>query len=257
MTALVYSAFLSCSHFVAEANRRLISTDFRDKLMEYNAFYLVSMNHQLDNLDARVSSDVEKFGWHLTNCLFGNVYYTGAIPIIGQSIAFTYLMIQSGDGAWRGVIICYVSFVFFALTNVLLSNWAAKAKYAANIASEDYRHAHGRLNDNAEVVAFYRGGSNEKAKLDSLFGKTVLRNQTYYRRFFFLNFATNWYYWFNTILNYALPGLLLIGFNPVRASRTVAHGAERNIIFDSVVPLGAMMYLWCGARHQRLWMSPT
>ncbi len=34
VAALVYSGFLSCSHFVAEANRRLLATDFHDKLME-------------------------------------------------------------------------------------------------------------------------------------------------------------------------------------------------------------------------------
>jgi len=209
ITSLIYSIFLSVSHMLAEVNREHITIDTLSKFMYKNVFYVVSMNNkEIDNLDARFCSDVQQFGWHFVNCAFGNIYYTGVIPTIGQAICFTYLVAITGGGL--AVAIAYISFVIFIGSNLLISNWVSKSKYASSTSEQNYQKLYARLGVNAETVAFYRGGQDEMYKILASFRQSQAAYGVYYFRFFFINFSVNFYYWFSTILNYALPGIIVM-----------------------------------------------
>ncbi len=208
--SFTYSVFVTLSHKIAEINRRFVIDAVMKKYMHSTVYYLVaSIKHQsLDNMHARLTTDVQQFGWHFVNCLFGNIYYTGIIPTIGQSIAFTYLV--ASNGGPLPVVIAYLSFVLFVGTNLFLTRWVAGTKYQADKSAHDFERAHAHVQTHAETIAFYRGGGAEARRLGGIMLSTEHRMGRYYDRFFFLNYSVNFFYWFSTILNYALPGVLLI-----------------------------------------------
>jgi ABC-type uncharacterized transport system fused permease/ATPase subunit len=224
-TSIIYSGMVSTSHQIAEVNRQHITVDVLEKYMFKNTFYAVSSTvantaTELDNMDSRFVEDTQKFGWHIMNAMFGNIMYTGIMPSIGQAISFSYLLGVAGGP--EGVLISYISFIVFVGSNSLVSGWVAKSKYASDTLVNDYRKAHGNLARHAETVAFYRGGPNEKEKLYQLFRTSQSGTQTFYKRLGILNALTNWYYWFSNILNYALPGLLLLWKEPYPTPKMVA-----------------------------------
>lgn len=207
-TAFLYSLFMTCSHHIAELNRGFITKYIHERYMYRNVYYDCSnANRELDNMDARFYQDVKAFGWHFVNCLFGNIYYTGILPVIGSTIGFVYLILQNPAG-WIGLVIAVVSFIVFAIINFLLSKWVASATYRVNIMGNNFQRKHGLVITHAETIAFYKGGPEEKAKLEQGFEATSKAISTYSFRLFFLNYSTNFFYWFSTIFNYALPGII-------------------------------------------------
>ena len=119
LTSALYSTFVSISHKIAEMNRQNVWEHVMETYMSNNVFYATKLgNTTLDNLHARLSTDLHMFGWNLANCLFGNIYYTGIIPTIGQAISFTHLTYATGGALC--VWIAYFSFLLFLFINFYL-----------------------------------------------------------------------------------------------------------------------------------------
>lgn len=231
VTAGIYTLFLTVSHEMAELNRLHITEQFLKWFMFKNCFYSVSTeNRELDNLDSRIVEDLRQYGYNFVNFIFGNVYYTGIFPTVFLAIGYTYLM--SDTGGWAAVGISYISFIIVATTNYFLSIWTGKASYIAESSLHSLQGITGALMRNAETVAFYKGGDNEKSKIETAFKLTQKSMLTYYLRYGLLNFSTNFFYWFSAILTYALPGLLLFLVNPDPQPEDVA----------SVVAVSAVNY---------------
>jgi putative ATP-binding cassette transporter len=211
-TALLYTFYIYVAFLIAEVNRRHISNRFLDKYMDKNVFYdVASSNRDLDNMHQRLTSDLQTFGWHWANSIWGNIYYTGILPSISLIVAYTILLDKKNGQL--GIEIAYVSFVIYIGTLSLISYWMSKAAYRDMIALGNLTASHDHLLQHAEHVAFYKGGPEEARRLKSEFQTTLDTRFTFYSRLAWVYFLINWFYWFNTIVNYALPGMILFYYH--------------------------------------------
>ncbi|WP_082944938.1 ABC transporter ATP-binding protein/permease [Mycobacterium sp. 852013-50091_SCH5140682] len=153
-----------------------LNTRLVDDWMTGDAFYRNRFLHPpVENPDQRIQTDIETFTTKSVDMSVGAVNKSLLI------VMFTGVLWQlSGPlqlGGWvipRAMV--FVAFVF-SITVTLIAFWIGRPLVRLNFLNErfsaSFRYALVRLRDNAERVAFYRGGERERQLLHSRFAEII------------------------------------------------------------------------------------
>lgn len=146
-----------------------------EKYLKQNAFYKVfNMSEKDIDADQRITRDVDKLSTDLSSLV------TGMVKPSVDIIWFTWRM--KGLTGRRGVVILY------AYMLLGLGFLRSAAPEFGDLASREqelegtFRFMHSRLRTHAESIAFFGGGSREKAMLDSRFQELLDHSRTLLRK---------------------------------------------------------------------------
>ena len=146
-----------------------------------HAFYDIEREGWLKNADQRIAEDVRLFtqrSLNLLTSLFGVVVSVVTFTVVLWGLSRS-LTLRLGDSQIevRGHMV-YLAFTY-AIVGLLVTHWFGRKLIGLTMQMQgveaDYRHLGMQLRENAEQIAFYRGGERERVRLGERF-EFVRRN---------------------------------------------------------------------------------
>jgi putative ATP-binding cassette transporter len=147
--------------------RRWLTRRFLDGYLQDRRYYELEKSTPLDNPDQRISEDINAFtgrSAHFTLILLGSLMQLVAFSAVLWSISQVLVAFLAAYAFLGTVVALYV----FGQPLIQLNFWQLRRE-------ADFRFSLMRLRENAESVAFYRGESQERARIEHHFDE-VYRN---------------------------------------------------------------------------------
>ncbi|RUS01728.1 ABC transporter ATP-binding protein/permease [Pectobacterium polaris] len=140
-----------------------------------SAYYQIERDGVLSNIDQRIADDVNElvsaslnFFLSIISVLISTVTYTALLWSVSGVLRFSFM---GSDWSIPGYMVYVVYLEYFL--QILLSHWLGKALIKLNMnkqnAEGDFRFLGAQLRENAEQIAFYRGGVREGERLAQRF----------------------------------------------------------------------------------------
>jgi putative ATP-binding cassette transporter len=161
----VYAFYYYMRDLFANQWRRWLTGRFLDGYLQGRKYYELGAGGEIDNPDQRISEDINTFTGRSINFL---LIFLGSLM---QLVAFSTVL-------WKishllvGVLVVYalagtvVALFIFGRPLIQLNFWQLRRE-------ADFRFSLMRLRENAESIAFYRGEAQERAHIDSTFGRVI------------------------------------------------------------------------------------
>ena len=139
------------------------------------AYYYIEQNGTLSNIDQRIADDVNElipatlnFFLSLVSVLINTVTYTALLWSISGTLHFS---LSGSEFSLPGYMV-YAAWLT-VIMQVAISHWLGKSLIALNMqqqnAEGDFRFLGVQIRENAEQIAFYRGGRREGDRLTQRF----------------------------------------------------------------------------------------
>jgi putative ATP-binding cassette transporter len=193
----VYAFYYYMRDLFANQWRRWLTGRFLDGYLQGRKYYELGAGGEIDNPDQRISEDINTFTGRSINFL---LIFLGSLM---QLVAFSTVL-------WKishllvGVLVVYalagtvVALFIFGRPLIQLNFWQLRRE-------ADFRFSLMRLRENAESIAFYRGEAQERAHIDSTFGRVIQNYAKLIRQQRGLNFFQRSF----SQLALVLPGVVL------------------------------------------------
>lgn len=159
----IYAFYYYMRDAFANKWRRWLTSRFLDGYLQGRKYYDLGSGGEIDNPDQRISEDINTFTGRSIHFL---LIFLGAMM---QLVAFSAVL-WSISHLLVGVLAVYalvgtvVALYVFGAPLIQLNFWQLRRE-------ADFRFGLMRLRENAESIAFYRGEAQERAQIDSKFGK--------------------------------------------------------------------------------------
>jgi len=146
--------------------RRNLEICLHDLYFANNVFYTVTaLDGRLDNVDNRITNDMELLSFTFSNFFFGDGLITpwsgGLLNIIAIAVVFTVQGYVAGY--WLDISLVYI-YTFVTAVGVLpLLKWVAGAAYERQVAEGEFRYLHGYVRSYAESITVLCGQRAEYA----------------------------------------------------------------------------------------------
>ncbi|KAL6743107.1 hypothetical protein Aduo_016187 [Ancylostoma duodenale] len=210
--------------------RELCSYTLHRLYFKRRAFYkLGTMSEGLDNIDQRLTQDIEKTTQVLAVDLFAPV-------ITAPFIIMYYSYLTWKSSGWMGPLTIYIYFAFVTTVNRYLLSPIVGLVNETEKREGDFRQRHMEVRTNVEQIAFYQSGlienimSNQKLKI------LLKTKQKLVEWRFVLSIVTNIFDYFGGTLSYLIIAI------PIFMTHTYdsLSGTELN----GVVSMNAFFYLY-------------
>ncbi|KAL9952743.1 hypothetical protein ACROYT_G040037 [Oculina patagonica] len=234
-TALADSAVKYDSRILYVMWRGLLDRRLHTGYFKHTAYYKMNvLEDKLDNIDQRITQDVDKFCDTFRKSLI--VFIISPFTIA----YYTYQCYQSSG--YLGPVIIYGYFIVGTIINKLIMTPIVGMVVKQEKLEGDFRFKHMQIRSHAESIAFYRSGSLEMKKTNSRLQSLL---QTQFRivnleciLFFFINIID----YIGAILSYLIIAIALFGGRYDDMSVTELGGQiSRNSFF-------AMYLINCGSK---------
>jgi len=159
----IYAFYYYMRDAFANKWRRWLTSRFLDGYLQGRKYYELGSGGEIDNPDQRISEDINTFTGRSIHFL---LIFLGSMM---QLVAFSAVL-WSISRLLVGVLVVYalvgtvVALYVFGAPLIQLNFWQLRRE-------ADFRFGLMRLRENAESIAFYRGEAQERAQIDSKFGK--------------------------------------------------------------------------------------
>jgi putative ATP-binding cassette transporter len=159
----IYAFYYYMRDAFANQWRRWLTGRFLDGYLRDRKYYALGSMGEIDNPDQRISEDINTFTGRSIHFL---LIFLGSLM---QLVAFSTVL-WSISPLLVGVLAVYaflgtfVALYLFGKPLIQLNFWQLRRE-------ADFRFGLMRLRENAESIAFYRGEPQERAQIDSKFGK--------------------------------------------------------------------------------------
>ncbi|MCA1855115.1 ABC transporter ATP-binding protein/permease [Massilia oculi] len=193
----VYALYYFMRDLFANQWRRWLTGRFLDGYLRERTYYSLGADGAIDNPDQRISEDINSFTGRSIHFL---LVFIGALM---QLVAFSAVL-WSISQLLVGVLVVYAlagtvgALYLFGNPLIRLNFWQLRRE-------ADFRFNLMRLRENAESIAFYRGESQERARIDASFDG-VFRN---FARLIRKQCALNVFQRGFSQLTLVLPGMIL------------------------------------------------
>ena len=154
--------------------RRWLTGRFLDGYLRDRKYYELGSGGEIDNPDQRISEDINTFtgrSIHFMLIFLGSVMQLVAFSAVLWSISHLLVGVLAVYSLLGTVVALYV----FGKPLIQLNFWQLRRE-------ADFRFGLMRLRENAESIAFYRGEAQERAQIDSKFGKVFTNFSRLIRR---------------------------------------------------------------------------
>lgn len=159
----IYAFYYYMRDAFANQWRRWLTGRFLDGYLRDRKYYALGSEGEIDNPDQRISEDINTFtgrSIHFLLIFLGSLMQLVAFSTVLWSIS--HLLV--GVLAVYALVGTFVALYFFGKPLIQLNFWQLQRE-------ADFRFGLMRLRENAESIAFYRGEAQERAQIDSKFGK--------------------------------------------------------------------------------------
>jgi ATP-binding cassette subfamily D (ALD) protein 3 len=189
--------------------RKRLSYQLHSRYMDALTFYKSMSSDSIDNIDQRITQDVEKFSTAVSEL------YSSTFKPIVDIVLFTRRLVNSiGYG---GPILMYFYYVLSGFVmRKLLPNFA-KMTVKSQKLEGDFRFNHSRLLMHAEEIAFYRGWGIEKNLVNKSFDALYKHSNSLFFMQAIVGIFDSWLVKYGaTMIGYAVlaMGILSSKFNP-------------------------------------------
>ena len=159
----IYAFYYYMRDAFANLWRRWLTGRFLDGYLRDRKYYELGSGGEIDNPDQRISEDINTFtgrSIHFMLIFLGSVMQLVAFSAVLWSISHLLVGVLAVYSLLGTVVALYV----FGKPLIQLNFWQLRRE-------ADFRFGLMRLRENAESIAFYRGEAQERAQIDSKFGK--------------------------------------------------------------------------------------
>lgn len=159
----IYAFYYYMRDAFANQWRRWLTARFLDGYLQGRKYYELGSNSEIDNPDQRISEDINTFtgrSIHFLLIFLGSIIQLVAFSAVLWSISHLLVGVLAVYALTGTVVALYV----FGAPLIQLNFWQLRRE-------ADFRFGLMRLRENAESIAFYRGEAQERAQIDSKFGK--------------------------------------------------------------------------------------
>uniref|UniRef100_A0A158PFA4 ABC transmembrane type-1 domain-containing protein n=1 Tax=Angiostrongylus costaricensis TaxID=334426 RepID=A0A158PFA4_ANGCS len=194
------------------------------------AFYkLNSSSENLDNIDQRLTQDIEKTTQVLACDLFAPV-------ITAPFIILYYSYLTWKSSGWLGPLTIYTYFVFVTFVNRYLLSPIVGLVNETEKREGDFRQRHMEVRTNVESIAFYQSGLIENILTNQKLKVLLKTKRKLVDWRFALNIVTNVFDYFGGILSYLIIGIPIF--------MTHAYDSLSGTELNGVVAMNAFFYLY-------------
>lgn len=177
--------------------RKIITKNLQGLYFADKNFYCVNvlkeLGGELDNADQRMTQDVDRFCRSLADTL-------PAALIAPFTTAYYNYQAYVATG-WIGPVSTLVFFVVFTILNKFLLAPVVPRVYQQERQEGQFRHAHARVRDNTESIAFLDGDPVEEANMNAILDDVVKAQQSVVNRQFPLAFGIHLFDYTGAILS--------------------------------------------------------
>ena len=159
----IYAFYYYMRDAFANQWRRWLTGRFLDGYLQDRKYYELGSSDEIDNPDQRISEDINTFtgrSIHFLLIFLGSMMQLVAFSTVLWSISHLLVGVLAVYALVGTVVALYV----FGAPLIQLNFWQLRRE-------ADFRFGLMRLRENAESIAFYRGEAQERAQIDSKFGK--------------------------------------------------------------------------------------
>ena len=159
----IYAFYYYMRDAFANNWRRWLTGRFLDGYLQERKYYELGSGGAIDNPDQRISEDINTFtgrSIHFVLIFLGSMMQLVAFSAVLWSISHLLVSVLVIYALIGTVVALYV----FGTPLIQLNFWQLRRE-------ADFRFGLMRLRENAESIAFYRGEAQERAQIDSKFGK--------------------------------------------------------------------------------------
>jgi putative ATP-binding cassette transporter len=159
----IYAFYYYMRDAFANQWRRWLTGRFLDGYLQNRKYYELGSGGVIDNPDQRISEDINTFtgrSIHFLLIFLGSMMQLVAFSAVLWSISHLLVGVLAVYALVGTVVALYV----FGAPLIQLNFWQLRRE-------ADFRFGLMRLRENAESIAFYRGEAQERAQIDSKFGK--------------------------------------------------------------------------------------
>ena len=159
----IYAFYYYMRDAFANQWRRWLTGRFLDGYLQDRKYYELGSGGEIDNPDQRISEDINTFtgrSIHFLLIFLGSMMQLVAFSAVLWSISHLLVGVLAVYALVGTVVALYV----FGAPLIQLNFWQLRRE-------ADFRFGLMRLRENAESIAFYRGEAQERAQIDSKFGK--------------------------------------------------------------------------------------
>ena len=143
--------------------RRWLTHRFLDGYLSERKYYEIGAGSGIDNPDQRISEDINTFTGRSIHFLL--LFLSAMMQLVAFStVLWSISHLLVGVLAVYAVVGTVVALYVFGAPLIQLNFWQLRRE-------ADFRFGLMRLRENAESIAFYRGEAQERAQIDSQFGK--------------------------------------------------------------------------------------
>ena len=195
----VYAFYYYMRDLFANQWRRWLTNRFLDGYLKGRKYYELGADSAIDNPDQRISEDINTFTGRSINFLL--IFIGSAMQLVAFSaVLWSISHLLVGVLALYALIGTVVALYVFGNPLIHLNFWQLRRE-------ADFRFSLIRLRENAESIAFYRGEAQERAHIDSKFGKVIHNYARLIRKQRSLNLFQRTF----SQLTLVLPGVILAG----------------------------------------------
>ncbi|XP_064403467.1 lysosomal cobalamin transporter ABCD4-like isoform X3 [Halichondria panicea] len=189
-------------------------------------YYILNTTDQrIDNPDQRITQDVDRFCNQISQLL---------PKIIIQPFLIVYYSYRTFVGlGWYGVLGVYLFFALSTLINKFIMSPIVSVIFQQERKEGDFRFHHTQVRANAEAIAFYQGGENEREKANKLL-RVLLKTQLKSVHWQFpLNFSVFMFDYASTVISYSLIGVaVFMGKYDNMSASDLASSVSMNSFFS-------------------------
>ena len=161
----IYAFYYYMRDAFANQWRRWLTGRFLDGYLSDRKYYALGSMGEIDNPDQRISEDINTFtgrSIHFLLIFLGSLMQLVAFSTVLWSISHLLVAVL----AVYAFVGTFVALYVFGKPLIQLNFWQLRRE-------ADFRFGLMRLRENAESIAFYRGEAQERAQIDSKFGKVI------------------------------------------------------------------------------------
>ena len=159
----IYAFYYYMRDAFANKWRRWLTSRFLNGYLRDRKYYELGSGNEIDNPDQRISEDINTFTGRSIHFLL--LFLSAMMQLVAFStVLWSISHLLVGVLAVYAVVGTVVALYVFGAPLIQLNFWQLRRE-------ADFRFGLMRLRENAESIAFYRGEAQERAQIDSQFGK--------------------------------------------------------------------------------------